>query len=154
MECLPALWNLVDERGFEPPHPRCERRRKIHKTRCCNHLRLLNIPSNGQAGQPKLCGTRHSYRELSSWILRFPIGKNRLKADVLLIASHFFQQPMGFIWLAWKSGANGGFPDSERGSWAAKYESWSAICTALRVNSSRSLQLGVSHYNVSATIEI
>jgi len=55
-------------------------------------------------------------------ILRFPIGKNRLKADVLLIASHVFQQPMGFIWLAWKKRREGGFPDFERGSWVAKYE--------------------------------
>jgi len=50
------------------------------------------------------------------------LEKNRLKADVLLIASHVFQQPMGFIWLAWKKRREGGFPDFERGSWAAKYE--------------------------------
>jgi hypothetical protein len=117
----PTLHQILGRGNFEiwwtkgdssPRLPRCERRRKIHKTRRCNHLRLLNIPSNGQAGQPKLCWTRHSYRELSSWILRFLIGKNRLKADVLLIASHVFQQPMRFSWLAWKKRREGGFPIS------------------------------------------
>jgi hypothetical protein len=55
-------------------------------------------------------------------ILRFPVGKNRLKADVLPKASHVFQQPMGFIWLDWKKRREGGFPGFGRGSWAAKYE--------------------------------
>ena len=32
------------------PH-RCERCEDIHKARCCNHLRLLNIISNAQPGQ-------------------------------------------------------------------------------------------------------
>jgi hypothetical protein len=70
----------------------------------------------------KLCWTCHSDRELSGWILRFPVGKNRLKADVLAIATYDFQQPMGFIWLAWKKRREGGFPGFGRGSWAAKYE--------------------------------
>jgi hypothetical protein len=34
--------------------PRCERCEEIHKARCCNHLRLLNITSNGQLGQPNM----------------------------------------------------------------------------------------------------
>jgi hypothetical protein len=38
------------------------------------------------------------------------------------LASHVVQHPMGFIWLAWKKRREGGFPDFERGSWAAKYE--------------------------------
>jgi hypothetical protein len=70
----------------------------------------------GKLGNQNCAWTRHSYRELSSWILRFPIGKNQLKADVLLIAPHVFQQPMGFIWLAKKKRREGGFPDFERGS--------------------------------------
>jgi hypothetical protein len=38
----------------EPPAPRCERGRKIHKTRCCNHLHLWRTASNWQLGQPLL----------------------------------------------------------------------------------------------------
>ena len=41
-------------RGDSNPRPHhCERGKQIHKTRCCNHLRLLNITSNGQLGQPR-----------------------------------------------------------------------------------------------------
>ena len=142
-------------RGDSTPRPpRCERRRKIHKTRCCNHLRLLNIPSNGQARQPKLCWTRHSYRELSNWMLRFPIGKNRLKADVLLIASHVFSSQWGPFGQPGKSGAKGDSPISNEALGPPNMSLSLRFARLLRVNSSRSLQLGVSHYNVSATIEI
>jgi len=109
MSTRPLLESGGSRGDSNPPPPRYERRRKFIR-RVLQPLTSFEYPSNGQDGQPKLCWTRHSYRELSSWILRFPIGKNRLKADVLLIASHFFQQPMRFNWLAWKSGANGDSP--------------------------------------------
>src|SRR6266480_2805793 len=92
------------------------KRNALYSTRLSLSPTSFEYPLNGQARQPKLCWTRHSYRELSSWILRFPIGKNRLKADVPLIASHVFQQPMGFIWLAWKKRREGRFPDCHRSS--------------------------------------
>jgi hypothetical protein len=76
----------------------------------------------GKLGNQNSAGRAIRTENCLSWMFRFPIGKNRLKADVLLIASHVFQQPMGSIWLAWKKRREGGFPDFERGSWAAKYE--------------------------------
>jgi len=55
----------------------------------------------------KLCWTCHSVRELSGWILRFPVGKDRLRADALPKTLHVLQQPMGFIWLDWKKRREG-----------------------------------------------
>jgi hypothetical protein len=47
-EVVYGWWTRGDS---NPRLPRCERCRKTHKMRCCNHLRLLVPDSNGQLGQ-------------------------------------------------------------------------------------------------------
>jgi hypothetical protein len=55
-------------------------------------------------------------------LLRFPIGKNRLKAGCA--ADSFSRLPAanGVHLARMEKRREGGFPDFERGSWAAKYE--------------------------------
>ena len=57
---LKRWWTRGDS---NPRPPRCERGRKFHKTRCCNHLRLLDISLNGQLGQPLASAVRSTNSE-------------------------------------------------------------------------------------------
>ncbi len=47
--------NWWTRRDSNPRPPRCERRRKPNKTRCCNHLRQMRVLSDGELGEPGCC---------------------------------------------------------------------------------------------------
>jgi len=61
---------------------------------------------------------------------------------------------MGFVWLGWEKRREGGIPRLRTRLLGRQIGAESAICVALRLHSSRRLQLDVSHYNVSVTIEM